>query len=413
MSQRIVTEGEAFDVSEADHLFLSDLLGGFVEHRRDGQTTIHRMVGQLRLPSGTAISIRSPKAPATSVLAWLAYVDASLAPLLLLDDVELAAFDGDVVVLSVLLLLTELRRALQRHGIPRAYAHAQTWSSAVRGRIEFERLLRRGGDLSRLPCAVWERTPCGPTVRTIAAALAMITADEALRRISPADLRACVSAFADVEPVADADLLSGKSGPARSELGFARALGFACLLLRSNWLASGSTARGPGYLVNLDALFESAVVRALGLVDRETRAKRPVAYERVGSAKTSMLQGMEMDAHCPSLGARGIVVDAKFRRAVSSQSLQQVLTYCFVTGSEEAVLVFPRGFVTDKRPFVFRSPFARRSIRVHIAELDTTGRSLAAWRAAGAEMAEAIRRTVQPSPHVPAIRRDSTLVREA
>lgn len=391
--KRVIFEGEPFELDAVDRAELLGIrIGGNVQAHHDGRISVARVVGHVRLSSGTTLCIRSAKSPAASVLAWMAYVDPTLRAFLLEGEVPNASDDGDIAALTARLFLRELRRAVSRHGVPRQYARASSVSSAIRGRIDFPRLMDRAGDLSKVPCSTWERQPRSPAVRTLAAAIDLVERDAVMRHASHADLTFLRLAFADVSPTADPVVLAGRAKLARNEAGFSSALGLACHLLRRALLGEGSHDGGVGYLVNLEALFESTVVRALMHSKLPFRAKVPVAYQQVFAAqKGGAAMQMEMDAFAPAMVSRGgIVVDAKYKRAISAANLQQVVTYCYVTGSEVALLVVPAGFGAGPARYRFANGRAKGAIEVHVLELDTSGTSTEAWETNAATLGAAV-----------------------
>jgi 5-methylcytosine-specific restriction endonuclease McrBC regulatory subunit McrC len=54
-------------------------------------------------------------------------------------------------------------------------------------------------------------------------------------------------------------------------------------------------------------------------------------------------------------GERPVIVDAKYKTSPASANLQQMVTYCWMTGARQAVLVFPAGVLVDHRPFQYRA----------------------------------------------------------
>lgn len=100
---------------------------------------------------------------------------------------------------------------------------------------------------------------------------------------------------------------------------------------------------------------------------------------------------MEMDVFIPASRTGSIVIDAKYKTSVASSNLQQMVTYCFVTGSSSAVLVFPEGFVSPGTAYRFSGRSGESSspmeIEVSTAELETGGNSVEEWRAAARRLA--------------------------
>jgi hypothetical protein len=163
----VVDEGDTFSVVAEDRAFLRERLGGRVDAQHGG-VSVSRVVGHLRLPSGLTLCIRSPKAPAASVLAWLAFVDPSLRAVDWTDDLPSFGQGGDIAALTAFIFLRQLRRALTRFGVPRVYTSTGTTSSIIRGRIEFQKLTQnrslRWARLTRcLAVPVADRDSHGPS----------------------------------------------------------------------------------------------------------------------------------------------------------------------------------------------------------------------------------------------------------
>jgi len=169
--QLLVDEGAAVQLAPTEIAHLRRLLGGLLDVRGD-MATISRVVGHLRLPTGRTLRIRSPKAPAASVLAWSAFADPRFKALKTVGGkVPLGADDGDIATLLVRLLVLHTEEAVLRHGLLRQYRRTSTVTETVRGRIDFARLAREGANLGRLPCEVWERSAGTRVNRFLLAAL--------------------------------------------------------------------------------------------------------------------------------------------------------------------------------------------------------------------------------------------------
>lgn len=393
---RVVYENESAAFAPADRTFLAEQLGGHFERRPDGWA-VCRVVGHVALPSGQVISIRSRKAPAAAIFAWLAFVDPALRNLRFLGRSEHASEEGELTTILARTFLHHLLEAFHRHGLNRRYRRVHVQTGTVRGAIDFPRIVRQGGELSRMPCRAWERLPQTPLNQTLAAALHRIRGDHVLRTACRHDLPAATSAFANVAPRPHAGLLSQRTPLARDERHFDALLALARLVLAATGLNEGVSAAGAAFILNLETLFEQTV--ALALQELGGHAKVGVPYSVHTQQGSVGHKSMEMDVFLPEAPAGPLVVDAKYKTAVASANLQQMVTYCFVAGARRAVLVFPKGFVAPGHVFHFsrgnpEDPTVPH-IEVHTAELETNGLSVDEWRAAAKALATAI--VPQPS----------------
>ncbi len=329
--------------------------------------------------------MRSPKAPAASVLAWVAYVDPTLSTLRASGRRGAPVHDtGDIGALTARLFVDELLHAAGVHGVRRSYLVRRQRTATVRGRICFSALARAGGELSRLPCDVWERLPDTPLNGLLAAATARIRRDPVMRGVCRAELPRVESLLAGVRPRVDADLLAGRTALSRTDAPFEGACALARLLLRTTGLTDGDALAGRTFVVNLEALFERTVVRALRDAGLVVVAKRAVRYARWDAGGVERPGAFELDAFLPSLAGEAVVVDAKYRSSISAGNLQQMVTYCYMTGARRAVLVTPGG---EPARYRFASPWGAGPIQISAVPLDVGGRSVAEWRAAGRALA--------------------------
>jgi hypothetical protein len=76
-------------------------------------------------------------------------------------------------------------------------------------------------------------------------------------------------------------------------------------------------------------------------------------------------------------------VDAKYKQSVSSQNLQQMVTYCWMTGCRHAVLVLPAHLAGGAR-YDLHSP--DEAVTVHVVGMRIDGKDLASWKAAGEQL---------------------------
>lgn len=387
-----VYENSAFTIPAVDVEYLLRTVGGHLERRHNGWA-VTRLVGHLALPSGEILRIRSNKATAASLLAWMAFVDPALAGLRWFQRVPNAATDGDVAALTARLFFTELFDATARHGLARRYRREPTLSPVVRGGIDFTALSRMGGNLSRLPCRVWERLPDTPLNRLVVAAVEVVGRDPVLRPSFQQDLGRARSAFAGIAPMVSPDALSGRVAPDRVESAFATAYALARIIVRGSHLGDGGALGAPGFLVNLEALFEKTVVRALASSGVATTAKARVPYWRVNEHGACASAAMEADVvmHDPALG--NVVIDAKYKASISSSNLQQIVAYCSLLQARVGVLVVPVGTVVDRRSYLFR-PGELGALRIHVVELQTAARSGREWSGNAAAFAATLRERI-------------------
>jgi hypothetical protein len=83
------------------------------------------------------------------------------------------------------------------------------------------------------------------------------------------------------------------------------------------------------------------------------------------------------------------VIDAKYKSDVSPSNIDQMVTYCHLTGVTHAVLVFPAGQLRDLRAFELQSPTGH-TVSIHLVEFETSGRTLTNWRRNGVAFAESL-----------------------
>ncbi|MCP4501164.1 MAG: hypothetical protein GY822_14490 [Deltaproteobacteria bacterium] len=384
MTRRKVFEGDAARYCSQDVEHLVRRLGGSFERQRDGWV-IRRCVGQLKLPSGDSLVIASKKAPSAAILAWAAYADPTLRSLQNFGRLAASAEISELTAIIAKLFLDEVLQVASRNGLVRSYQRVHLSSSTVRGAIDFSKLVRQGGNLSRIPCVVWERLSDTPLNRILAKAI------DSLRRV-PGILASCGPQLGQVRAMfdgvrhgVDPALLDGKKALSRSQAPFEGALALARLILRSTGILQGQEELGLAFLINLEELFERAVATAFKENNLSSAAKVPVRYRVGASFESSRRQSMEMDVFVQDFDGRPLVVDAKYKKQVSSGNLQQMVTYCFLTGAHRAVLVFPQGNLTSENAYYFDGPSGDR-IRVDVAELRTDSNNLRDWRRAGAEL---------------------------
>lgn len=379
-----IEEGQPFSLAEDDVTHLIAHLGTAVAFRRH-EIVVWGVVGHIQLPSGITLIIRSKKAPVACLLAWAAYCDPSLSALAHLRHLDEIGDLADVTQALAALFVRELLAVTGAHGVRRKYHRVRTASTNIRGSIDFARLSRLGGNLARVPCVTWERLRITPLNQLFAAVLTRISRNRVLRAATGAGLLELMAAFEDVPPRVDADLLTGRRGLQRDEQPFSNACAIARLLLNGAGLGTGVTQRGLGFVVRLASLFEQAVVRALADGGLTVADQKPVQYARGDSNAFAYF----IDAYVHRLGG-DLVVDAKYKTDIPPSVVQQMVTYCHLTGAKHAALVYPRDQVDDQRPFILRAP-SGETIQVAVLELDSSGRSVEAWRSNGLALASRIR----------------------
>lgn len=384
-----VLEGEAAEYAPVDEAFLRRRLGGLFERRPDGWA-ITRVVGHLQLPSGELLRIRSAKASAASVLAWAAYVDPTLGPIQELRALPASADEGDIGALLARLFVDELTRVAHGHGLTRRYQRQAVRSASIRGRIDFARLSHAGGDLSRVPCVAWEQRQQTPLNQTLAAAVDRVQRDPVLRTAAGPHLEWLRGLLEGVRPEPSQALLLGTTQLDRTESPFEAALALARLLLRRACRGEGDRHEGLGFLINLEQLFERTIARALEHAGINRRIQVPVPYVRLDARGGPSVGAMAADYYCPDLPRGPLVIDAKYKTAVSSANPQQMVTYCFVMGARRGALVLPGVEGRKAVAYRFSAGDGGGEVRVEVVGLSTDGRSVSAWREAGQRLAEQI-----------------------
>lgn len=379
-----VEEGELFSLDDGDASHLAELLDRAITWRRR-ELQVWGVVGHVPLPSGTTLIIRSKKAPAACLLAWAAYCDPTLSDLGRLDRLDAVGDTSDVVEALAVLLVRELLAVTGAHGLRKRYRRVKTESANIRGAIDFTRLSQQGGNLAHVPCISWDRLRQTPLNQLLAAAVTRLVRDERLRRAVGPGLLELQSAFEGVAPRIDRELMSGRRGLERDEQPYGAALALTRLLLSGGGLATGESRAGLAFIVDLASLFERAVIKALKGASLDVTEQHPVEYERGLNGRLAFF----VDAFV-RLDRGHLVVDAKYKSEVSASNVQQMVTYCHLTGTERAALVFPQGQIADRRTLLLRRP-SGGEVQVNIVEFDTSGRSIGAWRDAGARLGAELR----------------------
>jgi 5-methylcytosine-specific restriction endonuclease McrBC regulatory subunit McrC len=367
-AELVVYEGEGFALGAEDTRYLRGLLRGNLELHAAG-VCVRRLVGHTVLPSGSVLRVRSRKTSARSILSWVAYCDPGLQVLQLLPPAEDAAEPGDLAALAASLYAREVLRAAGAHGLARAYLRQPVASSVVRGRIDFAQEARARGDRA--------------ANRWLAEAARIIGRDEVMRAACPAELPRLRALFDGIGPLGAAERSAGPPRPPRHLVHLETALALASLLVRSAHLDEGAGERGTSYFVNLESLFEATVIRAFHESGIPCSTQHPARYQLERPAGLTWVP-MHIDLYCPTL-AGGLVIDAKYKSRVSPGNLQQMVTYCHLTGARMAVLVFPAGQLTSPARYTFRAPHGP-SVEILTAELQTCASRPADWRHFGREV---------------------------
>ncbi|PRP94894.1 5-methylcytosine restriction system specificity protein McrC [Enhygromyxa salina] len=391
---RVVYENEPFAASPEHASHLGRLLGGNFGVSADGMRIV-RVAGSLRMPDGSTLCIRSRKAPLACLLTWAAYAYPELSALRHVSRSDHGGEQGDVAAALARVFCDELSRAIQATGLLRHYRRQEQVSSVVRGRIDFARMSRMGANLAQVPCIVFSRLPNTPLNGLLAAALASIQRVSVMRAAAGPALGPLTALFAEVQPRVEPALVSGKLPLTRLERPFEPSVALALLLAHAHGLTEGTGVRGLSFLINLANLFERSVARALTRSLPGARAKVQLPYRR-GPVDASVHGGsMEIDVlleRCD--GDRPVIVDAKYKTTPASANLQQTLTYCWMTGARQAVLVFPKGMLSDLRPFRYRNVDGSR-ITVHLVELATDSDTLQGWEEAGERLVARVQATTE------------------
>jgi hypothetical protein len=258
----------------------------------------------------------------------------------------------------------------------------------VRGRVDFGACNRNGGNLAKLVCESWERLPHTRLNRFLAAALRHVERDPVFRAACSDRLAKVAGAFAGIAPYVDPDLLSGQRVVDRMAAVFEPACALARVVLSGSTLGERGSDAGSGFLVNLEMLFERAVIRSLRHCGIHVVAKHPVKLFRTSADGGASPQSFELDAWCPFTPGGPVIVDAKFKLRVSAANIQQLIAYCFLTGARRAAFVLPSPNAVDARPIVARAPSGER-IEMHILGLQTTGTTVEAWSSAATMFGDA------------------------
>lgn len=342
------------------------------------------------MPGGQAWVIRSRKADETSLLAWLAYADPALAGLRNLGTLPDLGDDVGFGSMIARVFCVETWRAIQTTGLLRAYRRQTVESAMLRGRIDFRKLARKGGDASRTPCTVFSRLPHTPLNRLLAAALRRIERDVDLRRVAGGTRAPLSALLAEIPPGVEPGSLKRPIELSRIEQPFEAAAALARLLLRDASIIDGEEISSLSFLVDVAQLYERTIVRACLDAGLEVIPKHAVPVYRHAVDGRSRHAVMAIDVFLPALQGGPVVVDAKYKHAISSANLQQMITYCWATQARRAVLVVPAGLDIDRRPYSIHASTSGEVIQVDVAEFMLGARSLAGWHDAGRALVEGL-----------------------
>nr|HEX4314447.1 hypothetical protein [Kofleriaceae bacterium] len=210
-----VYENEPFQLHTTDVDRLRSVVGGNLVRHIDGWV-IRRLVGHIKLPSGDVLHIRSRKCSAVSTLTWAAFCDPALASLRFLGNADRLGAEGHLAAVAARLFVDEILRAASVNGLARQYERRHVVASAVRGKIDFPRMARTGGQLVPTPSVAWDRTTSTPENRFLAAILSVISADVVMSNACFAELPRLEALFAGVAARVDPRLLAGTTPLARN-----------------------------------------------------------------------------------------------------------------------------------------------------------------------------------------------------
>lgn len=394
MSTVEVWEGEAFEMVDSRDLdWLARRLRGSLRRRHDGWVVVQR-VGWMQLPSGGGLRIQSRKANPRAILAWLAYADPSLRDLEISARGPVNAADGELDGFVAAAFATTVLDAVARHGLGRGYERTAVEGSTVRGRIDFARLSRQGGNLARLPCTTWLRLPSTPVNAFLAAALQRARCVPALCSAIPAELPRLTVALDGVRPYVAQHILDGSRPLPRNELAFAPAVALARLILTRTGLGDGSDRVGASFLIDIAALFERTVAAGFREAGFDASAQHVIPYTAHDASTTDASSSRQFYADVLVRGADGgkTVVDAKYKHRVSSANLHQIVAYSAMVGADSAALVVPADCEDVGR--VFRFDLSGRSdahggtrLSVRVVGLRTDATTVDGWRAAARDAA--------------------------
>lgn len=380
-----ITENSLIDGLDASDLnYLRAAYPKFMAPRRGGWALV-RAVGHVVLPSGTILRVRSAKAPAYALASWLAYVDPSLRDLLLDREADDLADEGAISGILAAMYVKQLIRACSTSGVMRHYHPVQTLSAYVRGKIDFSRQIARGYDLSRVPCTSWERDPNTPLNCFLVAALERARQDPLVSTRLARSLASATLLLSGVPARIDERLLHGKTPLQRDEWPFHGAYKLARMILSNARLGDGQSLSGFAFMLDLERLFEGAVIKAFQSNGIDCTKKKKARYLESGPRNEYRL--MYLDLLCTTPDGL-LVVDAKFKHAINASNLQQMVTYCFMCGARKAWLVLP-GEAKESSTFQFDGPDGQ-PIVIETRFLATSAPDVVAWEANGRALVQSL-----------------------
>jgi len=338
------------------------------------------------LPSATVLRVKSKKASARSILAWVAHCDPTLRRLRLLPTADNAAEPGELAALAASVFARDVLQAARAHGLARAYARQPVSASVMRGRIDFSRQARARGDRAAIACIVWERTQDILLNRWLASAVLAIVSDPVMRAACANEIPSLRALFDGIEPLTRAELHAPPPRLPRHLAHLEMPVALASLLIRQSYLDQGVSHRGTSFFINLEPLFELTVVRAFKDAGVACTPRYSAHYQMEGTGRTT--EALEIDLFCSSVHG-GLVVDAKYKTELSAANLHQMVTYCHLTGATTAVLVLPAGHLRGPRRYTFGAPDGKKII-VETAELRTDAQRIEDWRVFGRALVDTI-----------------------
>ncbi|OJT26868.1 hypothetical protein BO221_02305 [Archangium sp. Cb G35] len=228
-----------------------------------------------------------------------------------------------------------------RQGLHRLYVRHDDQVIAVRGRLD----VRRTANLHsrarpQVHCEFDEFTNDTPENRVLLAALRALVMNEAVSQNWRARARILRPEFLGVTEVIPELGGIDRLGSDPRTRHYRLALRLAALILRATGFHERHGAlRSPGFLVNMNALFETLLTKRL------SASLKPLGMEVRSQVRDTLdVEGrvnIRPDLLVCGPNGRRVVVDAKYKVAQepAQADLYQLVTYCRVLGASNAVLV--------------------------------------------------------------------------
>ncbi|WP_309892197.1 5-methylcytosine restriction system specificity protein McrC [Archangium sp.] len=324
------------DPAEAAALASADPRILRIEFDRTGATRIvpGPYVGRLRI-AGFDLWLE-PKVPITTLLSMLAEVSELVE---LKPDIGIA--EGERLEDFIARAFLREVSGVLRQGLHRLYVRHDDQVTAIRGRLDVRRtaqLLSRARPQAH--CEFDEFTNDTPENRVLLAAIRALAVNEAVSQKWRAQARAVQPEFLGVTEVTPEIGSATRLGSDPRTRHYRVALRLAVLVLRAMGFHERHGAlRSSGFLVNMNALFETLLTRRL------TAALLPLGIEVLSQVRDTLdIDGrveIRPDLLVRGPNARRVVVDAKYKVAQepTPADLYQMVAYCRVLGTSSAVLV--------------------------------------------------------------------------